>query len=104
VTDADDTEKDADEAVDETAQNDDAATETETQPEPKAGIARQVARGARAQLGRSCWRRRLSRLQASRRGCTSSSTALTNKPTRRGQCRARRGQKRHGRAAVVLPG
>ena len=51
VTDADDTEKDSDEAVDETAQaDDDAATETETQPEPKAGIARQVARGARAQL------------------------------------------------------
>jgi Mce-associated membrane protein len=51
VTDADDTEKDADEAVDETAQNDDAATETETQLEPKAGIARQIARGARAQVG-----------------------------------------------------
>ena len=50
VTDADDTENDSDEAVDETAQTDD-ATETETQPEPKAGIARQVARHTRAQLG-----------------------------------------------------
>jgi Mce-associated membrane protein len=46
VTDADDTENDSDEA----AQNDEAATETETQPEPKAGIARQVARHAKAQL------------------------------------------------------
>jgi Mce-associated membrane protein len=52
VTDADDTEKDSDEAVDETAQtDDDAGTETQKRPEPKAGIARQVARHARAQLG-----------------------------------------------------
>jgi Mce-associated membrane protein len=51
VTDADDTEKDSDEAVDEATQNDDAATETEPQPEPEAGIARQVARHARAQIG-----------------------------------------------------
>jgi Mce-associated membrane protein len=50
VTNADDTENDSDEAVDETVQNDEAATETETQPEPKAGIARQVARHAKAQL------------------------------------------------------
>ena len=51
VTDADDTEKDSDDAVDVTAQTDDnAANETEKQPEPKAGIARQVARHARAQL------------------------------------------------------
>lgn len=53
MTDADDSEKDSDEAVEETTQNDDDAateTETETQPEPKAGIGRQVARIARAQL------------------------------------------------------
>jgi len=53
VTDADDSEKDSDEAVDEATQNDDDAateTETETRPEPKGGIARQVGRGARAQL------------------------------------------------------
>jgi Mce-associated membrane protein len=53
VTDADDSEKDSDEAVEEATQNDDYAateTETETQPAPKAGIGRQLARGARAQL------------------------------------------------------
>jgi Mce-associated membrane protein len=50
VTDADDTENDSDEAVDEASKNDEAVTETETQPEPKAGIARQVARHAKAQL------------------------------------------------------
>jgi len=53
MTDADDSEKDSDEAVEEATQNDDDApteTETETQPEPKAGIGRQVARVARAQL------------------------------------------------------
>ena len=53
VTDAEDAdaEKVTDEAVDEATQDDDAATETETQPKPRAGIVRQVARGARAQLG-----------------------------------------------------
>jgi Mce-associated membrane protein len=51
VTDTDtDAEKVTDESVDETPQND-AATETETQPEPQAGIVRQLARGARARLG-----------------------------------------------------
>jgi Mce-associated membrane protein len=53
VTDADDTdaEKVTDEAVDETAENADAATEAETRPESQAGIVRQVARGARARIG-----------------------------------------------------
>jgi len=53
VTDADDSdaEKVTDEAVDEATQDDDAATETETQPEQRAGIVRQVARGARARVG-----------------------------------------------------
>ncbi len=53
VTGSDDTdaEKVTDESVDETTQNDDAATEIETRPEPPASIVRQLARGARARLG-----------------------------------------------------
>jgi Mce-associated membrane protein len=53
VTDADDTaaEKATAETVDETAENDDAATETETQPESQASTVRQMARGARARVG-----------------------------------------------------
>jgi Mce-associated membrane protein len=46
-----DAEKVTDESVDETTQNDDAATEIETRPEPPASIVRQLARGARARLG-----------------------------------------------------
>jgi Mce-associated membrane protein len=53
LTDTDDTEADkvADEAVDEATQKDDAATETETKPEPRDGVVRQSVRWARAQLG-----------------------------------------------------
>ena len=53
VTDADDTdaEKVTDEAVDEATEKDDGATETESQPEPRDSIVRQVARGVRARLG-----------------------------------------------------
>jgi Mce-associated membrane protein len=53
LTDTDDTEADkvADEAVDEATQKDDAATETETKPEPRDGVVRQSVRWARARLG-----------------------------------------------------
>ncbi len=53
VTDADDTdaEKVTDEAVDEATEKDDGATETESQPEPRDSIARQLARGVHARLG-----------------------------------------------------
>jgi Mce-associated membrane protein len=51
VTDVDETAKLTDEAVDEATENDDGATETESQPEPQDGIVRQLARGARARLG-----------------------------------------------------
>ena len=51
VTDVDETAKLTDEAVDEATEKDDGATETESQPEPRDGIVRQLARGARARLG-----------------------------------------------------
>ena len=53
VTDADDTdaEKVTDDAVDEATEKDDGATETESQPEPRDSIVRQLAHGARARLG-----------------------------------------------------
>ncbi len=53
VTDADDTdaEKVTEEAVDEATEKDDGATETESQPEPRDSIARQLARGVHARLG-----------------------------------------------------
>ncbi len=54
VTDADETEKVTDEAVDEAdeaIENDDAATETETQSEPRDGVVRRSARMVRARLG-----------------------------------------------------
>jgi Mce-associated membrane protein len=53
VTDAEDAdaEKVTDEAVDEATQNEDAATETEAQPEPQAGVVRRSGRMVRAQLG-----------------------------------------------------
>ena len=51
VTDVDETAKLTDEAVDEATENDDGATETESQPEPRDGIVRQLARGARTRLG-----------------------------------------------------
>jgi Mce-associated membrane protein len=51
VTDVDETGKLTDEAVDEATENDDGATETESQPEPRDGIVRQLARGARGRLG-----------------------------------------------------
>jgi Mce-associated membrane protein len=50
VTDVDETEKVTAESVDATTQNDDAATETETQPEPRDSVVRRSARGVRAQL------------------------------------------------------
>jgi Mce-associated membrane protein len=49
LTDADETEKVSDEAVDEATEKDDAATEKETQPEP-GGVVRQSVRWARARL------------------------------------------------------
>ena len=51
VTDVDETAKLTDEAVDEATEKDDGATETESQPEPRDGIVRQLARGARARIG-----------------------------------------------------
>ena len=51
VTDVDETAKLTDEAVDEATEKDDGATETESQPEPRDSIVRQVARGVRARLG-----------------------------------------------------
>ena len=67
-------------------ENDDAATETETaaetQPEPQAGIVRRWRAVPEPDSAPSCWRPPWSRRQASRRGCTSSSTAPTKKPTR----------------------
>jgi Mce-associated membrane protein len=54
VTDMDETEdenqKVTDESVDAATQNDDATTETETQPEPRDGIVRRSARAVRARL------------------------------------------------------
>ncbi|MDT5185006.1 MAG: Mce-associated rane protein [Mycobacterium sp.] len=51
LTDADETEKVTDEAVDEATKKDGAATETETQPEARGGVLRQSMRWARARLG-----------------------------------------------------
>jgi len=45
------TEKVTDESVDAATHNDDATTETETQPEPPGGVVRQSVRWARARLG-----------------------------------------------------
>jgi Mce-associated membrane protein len=50
VTDVDETEKVTDEAVDEATENDDAATDTETGPEPRDSVVRQSLRWARARL------------------------------------------------------
>ena len=54
VTDVDETEKVTDESVDEAddaIENDDAATETETQSEPRDGVVRRSARMVRSRLG-----------------------------------------------------
>ena len=51
VTDVDEAEKAIDESVDEATQNDDAATETETQSEKRDGVVRRSARVVRGRIG-----------------------------------------------------